>query len=112
MAFSTGRTCPSRPRLWIWGEHPNPEVFEFQYSDGPADQGVLSPEILRDDGHPDQKFGNLRIGKFQEGMVDEFKRILSLMNEKAPGGKCRQQRDIEKRSSEISCVSPESSAVI
>jgi hypothetical protein len=45
-------------------------------------------------------------------MVDEFKRILSLMNEKAPGGKCRQQRDIEKRSSEISCVSPESSAVI
>jgi len=69
-----------------------PSVFVFQYTGGIAGAGVPAPDILRDESRPDAKFGYLKIRSFSgEGagtdqMVAEFRRILTLMNDKAPDG--------------------------
>jgi hypothetical protein len=69
-----------------------PSVFVFQYTGGIAGAGVPAPDILRDESRPDAKFGYLKIRTFTgEGagadqMIAEFRRILTLMNDKAPDG--------------------------
>jgi hypothetical protein len=64
-----------------------PFIFDFQYTGGLPGIGMPAPETLRDEGHPNAKFGYLRIRSFSgQEMVEEFRRILSLMNEKAPDG--------------------------
>jgi hypothetical protein len=69
-----------------------PSVFVFQYADGLPNPGAPSADILRDDSHPNAKFGYLKIRSFAgdgagtDEMVAEFQRILALMNDNAPDG--------------------------
>ena len=69
-----------------------PSMFVFQYTDGVQNPGVPNPDVLRDEGHPNAKFGYLKIRNFTgEGastdeMVGEFQRILAQMNDRAPDG--------------------------
>jgi hypothetical protein len=70
-----------------------PSVFEFQCTDGVRRTGALDPQVLRDPGQSEARFGYIRIRNFggtsagANAMVNEFHRILSdVMNARAPGG--------------------------
>ena len=69
-----------------------PNVFDFQFTAGTLEDGTLDPAILHDVGHPDAKFGYIQIRNFGgalgqgDAIVQEFKRILGIMNTNAPDG--------------------------
>lgn len=72
-----------------------PEVFDFQYTGGPREAGYIEIADLADPARPDARFGYIRIKAFSDGsgapgstdrMVQEFRRILEIMDEKAPDG--------------------------
>ena len=66
-----------------------PEVFRFQYTGGTETPGAIDPVLLDVPGHPGVRLGYIRIREFSEGpnaTAREFRRILTLMNEKAPDG--------------------------
>jgi hypothetical protein len=72
-----------------------PEAFEFQHTNATAGQGALDPTILTGESHPGARFGYIRIKRFSDsgsaiGMTDrivnEFQRILNLMDKVAPDG--------------------------
>jgi hypothetical protein len=69
-----------------------PSVFAFQYTEGGPGVGVPPPEMLRDESRPDARFGYIKIRSFTGGgagtaeIVSEFRRILTLMNDRAPDG--------------------------
>jgi hypothetical protein len=71
-----------------------PHIFEFQYTGGTPQADSVDPASLHDFSHPDKRFGYVRIKTFEldrasessDGFIDEFKRILDVMQEKAPHG--------------------------
>jgi hypothetical protein len=72
-----------------------PEVFDFQYIGGPCEKGTIDMAHLTDDEHPAARLGYLRIHAFSDGssapgsterMVAEFQRIVTLLDQHAPGG--------------------------
>jgi hypothetical protein len=71
-----------------------PHVFEFQYTGGVPRPDSVDPACLRDTAHPDKRFGYVRIKTFEldpagessDAFVDEFQRILDLMQQEAPHG--------------------------
>ena len=72
-----------------------PEVFDFQYTNGPRSKGYIDIADLVDHARPEARFGYIRIKAFNDGssapgstgrLVDEFRRILELMDERAPDG--------------------------
>ncbi len=67
-----------------------PSLFEFQHSGGVADAGDIDPAALRDPDHPDKRFGCVRIRSFDHSsadqFVDEFGRILDILQAAAPDG--------------------------
>ena len=72
-----------------------PQAFEFQYAGAPARRGFPDPGRLQDPKHPDQKFAYLRIKTFDldpsdetasDKFVEEFARILTLLQAAAPAG--------------------------
>ncbi len=71
-----------------------PQVFDFQYTGGLRQPNGINPQDLRDPANPDKKFGYLRIKTFEldpadenaDAFVEEFKRILEQMQQKAPHG--------------------------
>lgn len=72
-----------------------PEVFDFQYTGGPRQKGFIDLADLIDPHHPEARFGYIRIKAFSNAasapgftdcMVDEFRRIVTLMDKVAPDG--------------------------
>lgn len=72
-----------------------PEVFEFHYTNGARRKGAIDIANLVDPRRPDARFGYIRVKTFSGGgsapgftdcMVNEFRRILTLMDEVAPDG--------------------------
>ncbi|HWC96008.1 MAG TPA: S41 family peptidase [Candidatus Sulfopaludibacter sp.] len=72
-----------------------PNVFEFLYTKGPLQQGYINLSDLICPAHPDARFGYIRIKGFSDGqaslaaadrIVNEFQRILTLMDEVAQDG--------------------------
>ncbi len=70
-----------------------PLIFQFQHTDGGIRPGALNPDVLRDPGRSDAKFGYIRIASFGDAstgtdqIVNEFRRILrDVMAQKAPDG--------------------------
>lgn len=87
---ATGGSAP--PEVDLTRVSKIPSAFVFQYTGGLPNPGAPSADILRDDSHPNAKFGYLKIRNFTgdgagtEEMVTEFQRILALMNDTAPDG--------------------------
>ncbi len=72
-----------------------PEIFDFQYTSGPRKKGFIDIADLVDSAQPDARFGYIRIKAFSDGssapgstdrIVQEFQRIVSLMDQVAPDG--------------------------
>ncbi|QOY89288.1 S41 family peptidase [Paludibaculum fermentans] len=66
-----------------------PAVFEFQHTGGVDDEGKVKAGSLIDPAHPGKRFGYLLLKSFDgeaDALVDEFQRILTLLNAKAPDG--------------------------
>jgi Peptidase family S41 len=72
-----------------------PDVFDFQYTGGLRTRGYIDIADLADGARPAARFGYVRIKTFSgdssapcftERMVEEFRRILTLLDEKAPDG--------------------------
>jgi Peptidase family S41 len=71
-----------------------PHVFEFQYADGAARADFVDPANLRDPANPDKKFAYVKIKTFEldpahessDAFVDEFQRIVELMQQEAQHG--------------------------
>jgi hypothetical protein len=72
-----------------------PEVFEFQFTGGPRRQHPIDLSLLADSQNPDLLLGYLRIKSFNDGgepsgmterLVREARRILTLLDHKAPHG--------------------------
>ncbi|HWC96009.1 MAG TPA: S41 family peptidase [Candidatus Sulfopaludibacter sp.] len=72
-----------------------PDVFEFMYTNGPRVQGHIYLSDLVCESRPDARFGYLRIKTFSDAqsalgaadrLVDEFQRILTIMDQQAPDG--------------------------
>jgi hypothetical protein len=89
MAQLTPDETPRDPQLSKF-----PHVFEFQYTGGTGQADSVDPADLRDPAHPDKRFGYIRIRTFEldpasessDAFVDEFERILNLMQAQAPHG--------------------------
>jgi hypothetical protein len=74
---------------------PYPHVFSFTCTSGPACASAPDPASLHDPAHPEKKFGYLRIHTFDLDpsdpnasgkFVQEFQRIVTLMQDAAPDG--------------------------
>jgi hypothetical protein len=72
-----------------------PEIFDFQYTGGPRKKGFIDLADLVDREKPDARFGYIRIKAFSDGssapgssdrIVQEFQRIVTLMDRVAPDG--------------------------
>ena len=71
-----------------------PEAFEVQFTGGPPKPGVIDPAVLTTDPPSDARIGYIRITRFSdgsalgntEGLVNEFARLLTLMDEVARDG--------------------------
>jgi hypothetical protein len=72
-----------------------PEAFDFQYTGGDRPKGYIDLADLVDLQRPDARFGYIRIKAFSDGssapgsterLVQEFRRIVTLMDQKAPDG--------------------------
>ncbi len=72
-----------------------PDVFEFQYTNGPKQDGFTDPAALASNKKDGAKFGYIRIATFganlqaldvRKTVLDEFERILRIMNQLAPDG--------------------------
>ena len=72
-----------------------PEIFDFQYTDGPRKRGYIDIADLADLVQPEARFGYIRIKAFTDGssapgftdrIVQEFQRIVALMDQVAPDG--------------------------
>ena len=72
-----------------------PHVFAFQHSGGVKQPHGIDPAILHDPAHPDEKFGYIGIKTFDldpadraasDKFVQEFQRIVSLLQQVAPDG--------------------------
>lgn len=66
-----------------------PAVFEFQHTGGVDDEGKVRAASLVDPAHPDKRFGYLLLKSFDgdaDELVDEFQRILTLLNTQGPDG--------------------------
>ncbi|MGJ5817861.1 S41 family peptidase [Paludibaculum fermentans] len=66
-----------------------PAVFEFQHTGGASGEGTVNPKTLVDPGQPGKRFSYLLIRSFDgdaDELVDEFQRILSLLNAHGPDG--------------------------
>ena len=72
-----------------------PETFEFQHTNGSALADSLDPALLSIDRRPDARFGFIRIKRFSDNgpalemadrVVNEFQRILTLLDNLAPDG--------------------------
>ena len=83
------------PPLDLRHESRYPQVFDFQYTGGLERAESPSPTSLCDPANADQKFGYIRIKTFDldpadvnasDKFVEEFSRIVCLMQEVAPDG--------------------------
>lgn len=72
-----------------------PEMFDFQYTGGARKIGSIDTADLMDARKPDARFGYVAIKAFSDGasapgftdrIVDEFQRILTIMDQNAPDG--------------------------
>src|SRR5262249_32297886 len=72
-----------------------PEVFEFQFTNGPRQNHPIDVSILTESGTKDFLLGYLRIKSFNDGgepagmterLVREAQRILTLLDREAPQG--------------------------
>ena len=72
-----------------------PQMFGFQYTGGPREVGSIDLEHLVDEDQPDARFGYINISTFSDGssspgstdrIVNEFQRIVALMDKVAPDG--------------------------
>ncbi|MBN9662855.1 MAG: hypothetical protein J0H49_31945 [Acidobacteria bacterium] len=66
-----------------------PAVFEFQHTGGVDDEGKVKAASLVDPAHPEKRFAYLLLKNFDgdpDALVDEFQRILTLLNSRAPDG--------------------------
>ncbi len=65
-----------------------PAIFEFRYPGSP--EGSVEPAALRDPAHPEKRFGYVRIRTFDaqsaDAFIEEFGRILDILQEAAPDG--------------------------
>ena len=71
-----------------------PDTFEVQFTGGPSKPGVVESSVLTTDPPSDARVGYLRIRRFSDGssagntagIVDEFRRLLTLLDEVAHYG--------------------------
>lgn len=70
------------------------EAFDVQFTGGPDKPGVVDPAVLTTDPPSDARVGYIRIKRFSDGsavggtqtLVNEFRRLLTLMDEVTPDG--------------------------